>query len=168
MRLMIAGVLTETLPGERRVALTPAVVPALVKSGLTVIVQAGAGASAGYPDQAFAEKGAEIVSAAADVVTRADLLLRVRISPPGTSSGDADLALTRPGQTVIAFLDPLGEPALAAALASRGVTALSMELMPRITRAQSMDVLSSMATDRRLQGRAAGRQPPAADVSRCS
>ena len=68
------------------------------------------------------------------------------ISPPGTPSGDADLALTRPGQTVIAFLDPLGEPALAAALASRGVTALSMELMPRITRAQSMDALSSMAT----------------------
>ncbi len=83
---------------------------------------------------------------AADVVARADLLLRVRISPPGTPSGDADLALTRSGQTVIAFLDPLGEPALAAALAARGVTALSMELMPRITRAQSMDALSSMAT----------------------
>jgi NAD(P) transhydrogenase subunit alpha len=143
---MIAGVLAETLPGERRVALTPAVVPPLAKAGISVLVQSGAGASAGYPDAAFAEKGAAIAPAAADVVARADLLVRVRLSPPGTPSGDADLALTRPGQAVIAFLDPLGEPALASALASRGITALSMELMPRITRAQAMDALSSMAT----------------------
>ena len=143
---MIAGVLTETLPGERRVALIPAVLPALAKAGISVLVQSGAGASAGYPDQAFADKGAEVVASAADVVTRAELLLRVRISPPGTPSGDADLGFTRSGQTVIAFLDPLGEPHLASALAARGVTALSMELMPRITRAQSMDALSSMAT----------------------
>jgi len=143
---MTAGVLTETLPGERRVALTPAVLPVLAKAGVTVLLQSGAGLSAGYPDQVFADKGAEIVASAADVVARADLLLRVRISPPGTTAGDADLALMRTGQTVIAFLDPLGEPALATALAGRGVTALSMELMPRITRAQSMDALSSMAT----------------------
>ena len=143
---MIAGVLTETLPGERRVALTPAVLPALSKAGINVLVQSGAGVEAGYPDQAFAEKGAEIAATAADVVARADLLLRVRISPPGTPAGEADLALTRPGQALIAFLDPLGEPGLAQALAARGVTALSMELMPRITRAQSMDALSSMAT----------------------
>jgi len=143
---MIAGVLTETLPGERRVALIPAVLPALAKAGVSVLVQSGAGESAGYPDHAFADKGAELVASAADVVARAELLLRVRISPPGTLSGDADLALMRSGQTVIAFLDPLGEPALASALAARGVTALSMELMPRITRAQSMDALSAMAT----------------------
>ena len=84
MPVMIAGVLTETLPGERRVALTPAVLPTLAKAGVTVIVQSGAGASAGYPDAAFAEKGAEIVASAADVVARAELLLRVRIAPPGT------------------------------------------------------------------------------------
>jgi NAD(P) transhydrogenase subunit alpha len=143
---MIAGVIAETLAGERRVALTPAVIPTLVKAGMTVLVQSGAGDSAGYPDQAFAEKGAEIVPTAADVVARADLLLRVRLSPPGTTAGQADLELTRPGQTLVAFLDPLGEPALAQALAARGVTALSMELMPRITRAQNMDALSSMAT----------------------
>jgi H+-translocating NAD(P) transhydrogenase subunit alpha len=143
---MIAGVLTETLPGERRVALTPAVLPTLAKAGVSVLLQAGAGASAGYPDQQFAERGAEIVASASEVVARAALLLRVRISPPATPSGEADLALTRPGQIVIAFLDPLGEPAVSAALASRGVTALSMELMPRITRAQGMDALSSMAT----------------------
>ncbi len=143
---MIAGVLTETLPGERRVALTPAVLPALAKAGVTALVQSGAGVSAGYPDHAFAEKGAEIAAGPADVVSRADVLLRVRLSPPSTAPGNTDLSLTRSGQAVIAFLDPLGEPSLAAALASRGVSALSMELMPRITRAQAMDALSSMAT----------------------
>ncbi len=143
---MIAGVLTETLPGERRVALTPAVLPALAKAGVTALLQAGAGRSAGYPDQAYTDKGAEIAASAADVVARADILLRVRLSPTSTSAGNVDLGLTRAGQAVVAFLDPLGEPALASALATRGITALSMELMPRITRAQSMDALSSMAT----------------------
>jgi len=143
---MIAGVLSETLPGERRVALTPAVVPPLSKAGISVVIQSGAGVSAGYPDEAFAEKGAKVAATAAEVVAGADLLVRVRLSPPGTPAGDADLALTRSGQALIAFVDPLGEPALATALAGRGVTALSMELMPRITRAQSMDALSSMAT----------------------
>ena len=143
---MIAGVLSETLPGERRVALTPAVVPPLSKAGISVVIQSGAGVSAGYPDEAFAEKGATVAATAAEVVAGADLLVRVRLSPPGTPAGDADLALTRSGQALIAFVDPLGEPALATALAERGVTALSMELMPRITRAQSMDALSSMAT----------------------
>ena len=143
---MIAGVLSETLPGERRVALTPAVVPPLSKAGISVVIQSGAGVSAGYPDETFAEKGAKVAATAAEVVAGADLLVRVRLSPPGTPAGDADLALTRSGQALIAFVDPLGEPALATALAGRGVTALSMELMPRITRAQSMDALSSMAT----------------------
>ena len=143
---MIAGVLTETLPGERRVALTPSVLPALTKAGVKVLLERGAGEAAGLPDAVFAEAGAEIAGDAAEIVAKADVLLRVRISPPGTPAGDADLALTRPGQALHAFLDPLGEPALAQALASRGVVALSMELMPRITRAQSMDALSSMAT----------------------
>jgi NAD(P) transhydrogenase subunit alpha len=143
---MIAGVLTETLPGERRVALTPSVLPALTKAGVKVVVQRGAGDAAGVPDAAFANAGAEIAEAASDVVARADVLLRIRIAPPGTAAGEQDLALTRPGQALIAFLDPLGEPALVQALAGRGVAALSMELIPRITRAQSMDALSSMAT----------------------
>ena len=143
---MIAGVLTETLPGERRVALTPSVLPALTKAGVKVLVQRGAGDAAGLPDAMFTHAGAEIAETAADVVARADVLVRVRIAPPGTPSGDQDLSLTRPGQALIAFLDPLGEPALAKALAARGVIAFSMELMPRITRAQSMDALSSMAT----------------------
>ncbi len=143
---MIAGVITETLVGERRVALVPSVVPALAKIGVSVLVQQGAGAEAGFTDAAFAEKGAEIAPSAADVVAKADLLLRVRVSPEGTDSGRQDLALLRPGLAVIAFLDPLNEPGLARSLAARNVTAFSMELMPRITRAQSMDALSSMAT----------------------
>ena len=143
---MIAGVITETLAGERRVALVPSVVPALAKIGVSVLVQQGAGAAAGFTDAAFAEKGAEIATSAADVVAKADLLLRVRISPEGTDAGRQDLALLRPGLAVIAFLDPLNEPGLARSLAAKNVTAFSMELMPRITRAQSMDALSSMAT----------------------
>jgi NAD(P) transhydrogenase subunit alpha len=143
---MIAGVLTETLPGERRVALVPAVIPALAKAGVSVVMQAGAGASAGFPDAAYADKGAEVLGSAAEVVARAELLLRVRISPPSTGAGQQDLVLLRPGQALVAFLDPLNEPELSQALATRGVTAFSMELMPRITRAQSMDALSSMAT----------------------
>jgi len=143
---MIAGVITETLAGERRVALVPSVVPALAKIGVAVLVQQGAGAAAGFTDAAFAEKGAEIVPSATDVVAKADLLLRVRVSPEGTDAGRQDLALLRPGLAVIAFLDPLNEPGLARALAAKNVTAFSMELMPRITRAQSMDALSSMAT----------------------
>jgi len=143
---MIAGVITETLAGERRVALVPSVVPALAKIGVSVLVQQGAGAAAGFTDAAFAEKGAEIVPSASDVVAKADLLLRVRMSPEGTEAGRQDLALLRPGLAVIAFLDPLNEPGLARSLAAKNVTAFSMELMPRITRAQSMDALSSMAT----------------------
>ncbi len=143
---MIAGVLKETLAGERRVAVTPAVVPALAKSGITVLVESGAGDEAGVPDAAFSDKGAEVLPSAADVVARADMLLRVRISPPSTRAGQADLASMRAGQALVAFLDPLNEPGIAQALAAKGVTALSMELMPRITRAQSMDALSSMAT----------------------
>jgi len=109
---MLAGVLTETLSGERRVALVPAVLPALAKAGVSVVVQSGAGASAGFLDAAYAEKGAEIAGSAQDVVSRADVLLRVRLSPPSTSAGQQDLALTRSGQAVIAFLDPLNEPSL--------------------------------------------------------
>jgi NAD(P) transhydrogenase subunit alpha len=143
---MIAGVLKETLPGERRVALVPAIVPTLIKSGVSVLVESGAGQEAGFPDADFVARGAEIAATAGEVVARADLLLRVRISPPATAAGASDLAATRPGQSLIAFLDPLNDPEIARALALKGVTAFSMELMPRITRAQSMDALSSMAT----------------------
>jgi NAD(P) transhydrogenase subunit alpha len=142
---MIIGVQTESWPGERRVALVPALVGPLVKAGAQVLVEAGAGAEAGFVDAEYQAKGAEL-SSRADVTARADILLRVRIGPSGHASTDADLAAFRPGQAVIAFLDPLSDHALVRALADRQVTAFSMELMPRITRAQSMDALSSMAT----------------------
>ena len=143
---MIIGIVSESGPGERRVAVVPAVVQPLVKDGVQVLVEPGAGVNAGFTDTAFRERGAEIAASRADVLQRADVLLRVRVGPSGTAFTDADLAALRPGQAVIDFLDPLGDVGLVRQLAERGVSAFSMELMPRITRAQSMDALSSMAT----------------------
>jgi H+-translocating NAD(P) transhydrogenase subunit alpha len=143
---MITGVVRESWPGERRVALAPASVAPLVKAGHQVLVESNAGASAGFTDAAYTEKGATIVASRADVSARAEMLLRVKLGPAGAPSTDADLAALRPGQSVIAFLDPLTDHALVRQLAERQVSVFSMELMPRITRAQSMDALSSMAT----------------------
>jgi NAD(P) transhydrogenase subunit alpha len=143
---MIIGVVKESWPGERRVALAPGVVAPLVKAGLVVLMESGAGVAAGFLDDAYTEKGAELAASRSDVYARADVLLRVRLGPSGHPSTDADLAAMRPGQAVIAFLDPLTDSALVRQLAGRQVSAFSMELMPRITRAQSMDALSSMAT----------------------
>ena len=143
---MIIGVVRESWPGERRVALVPMSVAPLIKAGHQVLVESNAGTSAGFTDAAFTEKGATIVPSRADVSARAEMLLRVRLGPAGAPSTDADLAALRPGQSVIAFLDPLTDHALVRQLAERQVSSFSMELMPRITRAQSMDALSSMAT----------------------
>ncbi|HET7617490.1 MAG TPA: Re/Si-specific NAD(P)(+) transhydrogenase subunit alpha [Vicinamibacterales bacterium] len=135
---MKLGVPKESWPGEARVAVIPAMVPALVKAGLEFLVEEDAGDAAGFPNAAYAEAGATLARRA-DVFAGADILLQVRAVPP-------DLPLLRHGQVVIGFADPLGSPDAIAAIAGRGVTAFSMELMPRITRAQSMDALSSMAT----------------------
>jgi NAD(P) transhydrogenase subunit alpha len=143
---MNIGVVRESWPGECRVALVPIGVAALVKAGHQVFIEAAAGSSAGFTDQSYSEKGATIVPSRADVLSRADMLLRVRVGPAGFPSTDADVASFRPGQSVIAFLDPLSDHTLVRQLAERQVSAFSMELMPRITRAQSMDALSSMAT----------------------
>jgi len=140
---MITGVPGERKAGERRVALVPASVAALVKAGLEVVVEAGAGDAAGFTDAEYAEKGARL-AARAEVFASADILLQV--NGPGLDADAADLALCRSGQVVIGMQDPLGHPQGSAAMAARGVTAFSLELVPRITRAQSMDVLSSMAT----------------------
>jgi len=134
---MRIGVPKETLPGETRVALVPAAVGPLLKAGLQVAVEQSAGDAAGFPDDAYRAQGASIVPRA-EVFQTADVILQVRSTPP-------DPAL-RSGQAVIGFADPLGTPAALRAPAAAGVTMLSMELMPRITRAQSMDALSSMAT----------------------
>lgn len=133
---MKIGVPSEQVAGERRVALVPASVPLLKKAGFDVVIEGGAGQSAGFPDAAYVEKGAQITASRAEVFA-ADIILQVRVG---------DLALMRHGQIVIGMADPLGVPDVARQLASRGVTAFALELIPRITRAQSMDVLSSMAT----------------------
>jgi NAD(P) transhydrogenase subunit alpha len=135
---MTVGIPKETWPGETRVAVVPAAVAGLVKSGLEVAVEQGAGAAAGFTDEAYRAQGASIVSRA-DVFSGSDILLQVRATP-------GQPALLRKGQAVIGFADPLGAPDGVRAIAATGATLLSMELMPRITRAQSMDALSSMAT----------------------
>lgn len=142
---MIVAVVKENLPGERRVALVPASVPRLIKAGCEVFVEIGAGDAAGFSDAMYVEKGAKIVSSRAEAFA-ADMVLQVRAVGANPVHGAADLGMMHPGLTVVAMCDPLGEPGAVAQVAATGATLLALELMPRITRAQSMDVLSSMAT----------------------
>lgn len=141
---MIVAAVKETFPGERRVALVPASVAPLVKAGWEVRIEAGAGLSAGFPDERYAEKGAKIVSR--DEALAADCLLQVRAGGANLEQGQTDLERLHAGQVVIGMCDPLGMPGHAQVVAEKGVTLFSLELVPRITRAQSMDVLSSQAT----------------------
>ena len=143
---MIVGVPHETFPGERRVALVPAAIPNLTKAGLEVVVEAGAGFGAGYPDVDYAAKGAKIVADRAEVFRAADIVLQVLCYGSNDKTGKADVPLFRRGQVLIGFLRPLGSIETIQEIAAKGVTSFSVELMPRTTRAQSMDVLSSMAT----------------------
>jgi NAD(P) transhydrogenase subunit alpha len=142
---MLVAAPKETFPGERRVALVPAVLSVLTKAGFEVCIEAGAGVSAGFPDEAYAAAGARIV-ASRDEVFAADAIVQVRSLGANLARGRDDLARLRKGQTIIGMCDPLGEPGAIRELAERGVTLFAMELIPRTTRAQSMDVLSSMAT----------------------
>lgn len=143
---MIVGVPRETFPGERRVAMVPAAIPSLTKAGLEVVVEAGAGAPAGYLDADYAGKGAKILPTRADVFRAADIVIQVLCYGSNDRTGKADVPLYRNGQTLIGFLRPLGSLDTVQEIASKGVTSFSIELMPRTTRAQSMDALSSMAT----------------------
>ena len=143
---MIVGTVTETFPGERRVAITPHVVPALIKAGSEVLVESGAGAEAGFPDAAYVEKKAKIAGDRAEVFRAADVILQVRGYGANAEQGRADLEHMRRGQTLIATFEPLTAAEAVRDTAARGVTLFALELVPRISRAQSMDVLSSMAT----------------------
>jgi NAD(P) transhydrogenase subunit alpha len=143
---MIVGVPRESFPGERRVAMVPAVVPSLTKAGLEVVVEAGAGKEAGYLDTEYAAKGAKILPTRAEVFRAADIVVQVLCYGSNDKTGKADVPLYRPNQALIGFLRPLGSLETIQEIASKGVTAFSIELMPRTTRAQSMDALSSMAT----------------------
>ncbi len=143
---MIVGVLRETYPGEHRVALVPAVLPSLKKGGMDVIVESKAGEQAGYPDSAYIEKGATIASSRAQVFEKADCVVQVRLLGANLTEGQSDLAGFRKGQMLIGMAEALTAPQSVQDLASREVMAFALELMPRITRAQSMDILSSMGT----------------------
>lgn len=143
---MIVGVPKEIFPGERRVALVPASVPRLTKAGCEVLVESRAGFSAGYTNAAYREKGATVVGDRAEVFARADVIFQLVGYGANPATGREDLSLFRSGQAVFAFLRPLGNPEALEELAKSGVTAFAIEMMPRITRAQSMDALSSMST----------------------
>jgi H+-translocating NAD(P) transhydrogenase subunit alpha len=143
---MIVGVPRESFPGEHRVAMVPAVIPSLTKAGLEVVVEAGAGKEAGYLDTEYAAKGAKILPTRADVFAAADIVTQVLCYGSNDRTGKADVPLYRPNQVLIGFLRPLGSLETIQEIASKGITAFSIELMPRTTRAQSMDALSSMAT----------------------
>src|SRR3954470_9503877 len=136
---MKVGVAKETAPGERRVALVPEVLGKLTAAGLDVLVEQGAGAGSAIPDAAYADAGATIVSAT-DLYGQSDVVLRVQ------KPSDADMATLRSGQVVVGLLQPLLDPGLMATLAGRGVTAVSLDAIPRtLSRAQTMDALSSQA-----------------------
>lgn len=143
---MIVGVPRESFPDERRVALVPGVLSNLAKAGLEVVVEEGAGAHAGYPDGDYASKGAKIVRDRAEVFRTADIIVQFLCYGSNDKTGKADVPLYRSGQTLIGFLRPLGSLETIQEIAAKGVTSFSVELMPRTTRAQSMDALSSMAT----------------------
>jgi NAD(P) transhydrogenase subunit alpha len=143
---MIVGVPKETFAGERRVAIVPAVVPVLTRVKMEVLVEAGAGQAAGFPDAAYQEKGARIIPQRAELFSKSDLLLQVRTLDAHPEGKRGDLSLLRSGQVVIGLLEPLNNPGGVQDLARTGIMAFAMELMPRISRAQTMDALSSMAT----------------------
>jgi H+-translocating NAD(P) transhydrogenase subunit alpha len=142
---MIVGVTAESYPGERRVALVPASVGVISGLGAKVVFERGAGEAAGHLDETYADKGARIVSRE-EVFAQADVILQVRGPGDNLAHGDDDIAAARAGQVFIGMMNPLGNPQAVADMAEKGITAFSLELVPRITRAQSMDVLSSMAT----------------------
>jgi H+-translocating NAD(P) transhydrogenase subunit alpha len=146
MKGMIVGVPKETYPGETLVALIPSHVPLITKIGIHVSIESGAGEAAGFDDEAYRLKGAHVVGGRAELFGSAQILLQVRTLGANFDQGRDDLPLLRPDHALIGLADPLGQPHAAEELAKRGVTSFALELIPRIARAQSMDVLSSLAT----------------------
>lgn len=143
---MKVAVLRESYPGENRVALVPDLLSPLIKAGWQVIVESGAGMAAGFTDAGYQAKGAEIVPDRQAAFAQGDVILQVRCLGANPDAGRADLEFIRRGQVLVGTCDPLGNPQAIQELAEHGAIVFAMELIPRITRAQSMDVLSSMAT----------------------
>jgi len=142
---MMVAIPRESFPGENRVALIPALVPRLAEAGMEVMVESMAGSSAGFSDRRYEENGAKVIDNRRDLFA-ADVILQVRAAGANPDAGRDDLDYFRSDQAVIGTCDPLGTPLAARELADRGVTLFALEMLPRITRAQGMDVLSSMAT----------------------
>ena len=143
---MIIGIPAEIKTAEKRVAMSPANVQSLTDKGVKVLFQTNAGDAAGYPDTLYTEAGATISTDRAEIFAQADIILQVQSFGSNNENSEADLASLRSGQMVIGMMDPLASPQAAQAVADKGATAIALELVPRISRAQSMDVLSSMAT----------------------
>lgn len=142
---MKLGIIKETFPGERRVAVIPQHVADLKKLGLEVVVESGAGSGAFINDIDYKNAGAEVVSSREEVLKNVDIVCYVR-GPGADTNNISDLNVIRKGATIVGMMEPLANPDIIQEVAKSGVTAFALELMPRITRAQSMDVLSSMAT----------------------
>jgi NAD(P) transhydrogenase subunit alpha len=142
--MMKVAVPRETSPHERRVALVPANVPHLAKAGIAVVIETGAGQAAGFSDEQYTEKGATL--AARDELFAAEIIAQVHVLGVNQSAGQEDLARLREGQVVVGMCDPLGATEATQDVTATGTSLFALELIPRITRAQSMDVLSSMAT----------------------
>lgn len=137
---MLVGIIKETLEGERRIAAVPETISKMVKSGMEVLVEAGAGNDSFVSDAEFEAAGAKIAPDAASVLSRSDLILKVNKPTVG------EINNIKEGAVLISFLQPFASPEIVKALAARKVTALSMEMVPRITRAQRIDALSTMST----------------------
>jgi len=140
------GIPKELYLGEQRVAIIPSVVPRLTAAGFTIMIEEGSGLLSGFADQDYRDKGTVVVSGRKTVFHQSDYILQVHALNPAGKIDEEDLALTHPGQILIGLLNPLGSPDVAQSLADHKVTAFALELVPRIARAQSMDVLSSMAS----------------------
>jgi H+-translocating NAD(P) transhydrogenase subunit alpha len=143
---VVIGVPKESYPGERRVALVPKMLPNLQKAGLQVAIETGAGIESGYRDADFEEKGGAILPDRASVFAKADIIAQVLCYGSNDLTGKYDVQLFRKGQFLMGFMRPLGSLEVVQEIAATGITSFAVELMPRITRAQSMDALSSMAT----------------------
>lgn len=143
---MKIGIPREKKSGETRVALTPANAEVWIKKGQEIIVESGAGERAGYLDSAYEQVGARIAHSREEIFATSDIILQVQSFGSNQENSSADLDLLREGQLVAGMMDPLASADVARTLADKKVTAFAMELVPRISRAQSMDVLSSMAT----------------------
>jgi NAD(P) transhydrogenase subunit alpha len=143
---MIVGTVKETYPGERRVGIVPGVLPLLAKSGCEALIESGAGAEAGYVDSAFESRGGRIAAGRAEVFRASDVVVQVRGYGANPEHGRGDVEHLRRGQALVATFEPHTALEPIRQVASRGVTLFALELVPRTTRAQGMDVLSSMAT----------------------